>query len=189
VFSKRVLLSFTSTPRSRRLAGGSSAPETRMSALLTWTHALRLSPLHNNLGPPPPAVSYCDVRLETIRGELLRSRLQCGRLCRISAVLPVVPSACRLGRERGRVVPGLAWLPLHQPGCDGPTYLPTVLCLPPRASNSRQNPKPPTAPSRSHHICCCVPPLPCWLVKMLLVLGVRNPQSTACEVWSLRFQD
>jgi hypothetical protein len=26
-------------------------------------------------------------------------------------------------------------------------------------------------------------------MKMLLVLGVRNPQSTACEVWSLRFQD
>jgi hypothetical protein len=27
------------------------------------------------------------------------------------------------------------------------------------------------------------------LVKMLLVLGVRNPQSTACDVWSLRFKD
>jgi hypothetical protein len=26
-------------------------------------------------------------------------------------------------------------------------------------------------------------------VKMLLVLGVRNPQSIACDVWSLRFQD
>jgi hypothetical protein len=26
-------------------------------------------------------------------------------------------------------------------------------------------------------------------MKMLLVLGVRNPQSTACDVWSLRFQD
>jgi hypothetical protein len=26
-------------------------------------------------------------------------------------------------------------------------------------------------------------------VKMLLVLGVRNPQSTACDVWCLRFQD
>jgi hypothetical protein len=23
----------------------------------------------------------------------------------------------------------------------------------------------------------------------VLVLGVRNPQSTACDVWSLRFQD
>jgi hypothetical protein len=27
------------------------------------------------------------------------------------------------------------------------------------------------------------------LVKMLLVLGVRNPQSIACGVWSLRFKD
>jgi hypothetical protein len=27
------------------------------------------------------------------------------------------------------------------------------------------------------------------VVKMLLVLGVRNPQSIACEVWCLRFQD
>jgi hypothetical protein len=26
-------------------------------------------------------------------------------------------------------------------------------------------------------------------MKMLLVLGVRNPQSTDCEFWSLRFQD
>jgi hypothetical protein len=26
-------------------------------------------------------------------------------------------------------------------------------------------------------------------MKMLLELGVRNPQSTACEIWSLRFQD
>jgi hypothetical protein len=26
-------------------------------------------------------------------------------------------------------------------------------------------------------------------MKMLLVLGVRNPQSIACDVWSLRFQD
>jgi hypothetical protein len=26
-------------------------------------------------------------------------------------------------------------------------------------------------------------------VKMLLVLGARNPQSTSCDVWSLRFQD
>jgi hypothetical protein len=25
--------------------------------------------------------------------------------------------------------------------------------------------------------------------KMLLELGVRNPQSTACDVWRLRFQD
>jgi hypothetical protein len=24
---------------------------------------------------------------------------------------------------------------------------------------------------------------------VVLVLGVRNPQSTACDVWSLRFQD
>jgi hypothetical protein len=27
------------------------------------------------------------------------------------------------------------------------------------------------------------------LLKMLLVLGVRNAQSTACDVWCLRFQD
>jgi hypothetical protein len=27
------------------------------------------------------------------------------------------------------------------------------------------------------------------LVKMLLVLGVRYTQSTACDVWSLHFQD
>jgi hypothetical protein len=26
-------------------------------------------------------------------------------------------------------------------------------------------------------------------MKMLLVLGVRNPQSIACAVWSLSFQD
>jgi hypothetical protein len=26
-------------------------------------------------------------------------------------------------------------------------------------------------------------------MKMLLILGVHNPQSTACDVWSLRFQD
>jgi hypothetical protein len=26
-------------------------------------------------------------------------------------------------------------------------------------------------------------------MKMLLVPGVSNPQSTACDVWSLRFQD
>jgi hypothetical protein len=26
-------------------------------------------------------------------------------------------------------------------------------------------------------------------MKMLLVLGVRNPQSIACDVWCLRFQD
>jgi hypothetical protein len=27
------------------------------------------------------------------------------------------------------------------------------------------------------------------VMKMLLVLGVRNLQSIACDVWSLRFQD
>jgi hypothetical protein len=27
------------------------------------------------------------------------------------------------------------------------------------------------------------------VVKMLLVLGIRNPQSTSCDVWSLRSQD
>jgi hypothetical protein len=27
------------------------------------------------------------------------------------------------------------------------------------------------------------------VVKMLLELGVRNPQSIACDVWYLRFQD
>jgi hypothetical protein len=26
-------------------------------------------------------------------------------------------------------------------------------------------------------------------LKMLLELGVRNPQLIACDVWSLRFQD
>jgi hypothetical protein len=26
-------------------------------------------------------------------------------------------------------------------------------------------------------------------MKMLLVLDIRRPQSTACDVWSLRFQD
>jgi hypothetical protein len=26
-------------------------------------------------------------------------------------------------------------------------------------------------------------------MKMLLVLDVRNPQSTVCDIWSLRFQD
>jgi hypothetical protein len=27
------------------------------------------------------------------------------------------------------------------------------------------------------------------VLKLLLVLGVRNPQSIACDVWRLRFQD
>lgn len=67
VSSRRVLLSLTSTPRSRRLAGRRSASETRKSTLLTWTHASRLLSLRNNLGPPPPAVSYYDVQLEVIR--------------------------------------------------------------------------------------------------------------------------
>jgi hypothetical protein len=26
-------------------------------------------------------------------------------------------------------------------------------------------------------------------MRMMLVLGVRNPQLTACDVWSLRFHD
>jgi hypothetical protein len=46
----------------------------------------------------------------------------------------------------------------------------------------------------SAHPCykqCCSERRSCLevVVKMLLVLGVRNPQSTACGVWCLRFQD
>jgi hypothetical protein len=38
---------------------------------------------------------------------------------------------------------------------------------------------------------CCLEGGSCYevVVKMLLVLGVRNPQSTAYDVWSLRFLD
>jgi hypothetical protein len=46
----------------------------------------------------------------------------------------------------------------------------------------------------SAHPCytqCCLEGGSCYevVVKMLLVLGVRNPQSTAYDVWSLRFLD
>jgi hypothetical protein len=46
----------------------------------------------------------------------------------------------------------------------------------------------------SAHPCykqCCSERGDCYevVVKMLLVLGVRNPQSAACEVWCLHFQD
>jgi hypothetical protein len=42
----------------------------------------------------------------------------------------------------------------------------------------------------STHPCykqCCSEGGSCY--EDVLVLGVRNPQSTACDVWSLRFQD
>jgi hypothetical protein len=46
----------------------------------------------------------------------------------------------------------------------------------------------------SAHPCykhCCSERGSCFevVVKMLLELGVCNPQSTACDVWCLRFQD
>jgi hypothetical protein len=46
----------------------------------------------------------------------------------------------------------------------------------------------------SSHPCykqCCSERGSCYevFVKMFLELGVRNPQSTTCDVWSLRFQD
>jgi hypothetical protein len=42
----------------------------------------------------------------------------------------------------------------------------------------------------SAHPCykqCCSKSGSCY--EDVLVLGVRNPQSTACDVWSLHFQD